>query len=318
MPRRYGRWVELRQAEAFVAVADHGGFAAAADALGTVQPAVSRLIARLERTNGIVLFERSPRRVTITAAGERLLPAARGLLAAHGRLIAEQEALREGRIGLLRVGTTGGMTTQATAIAADFARSNPGIELRFSAAHTPEKLDHLRSGELDLAFVRDVDQERTAGLRSADLWQDTLVAAVPLEHSASGDDPIDLARLGDLPLMLSSRDENPGFRATIQAILSRAGVEPPTGPRLTRAAEALAIIASGRAWTILIAATIASRPREVALRTIQDPAAVTTVSIAWRPSAQVAHREALIQTTLALRDRGSLTTDSPGTRGATS
>jgi hypothetical protein len=80
---------------------------------------------------------------------------------------------------------------------------------------------------------------------------------------------------------------------------------------LTRAAEALAIIASGHAWTILIAATIPSRPREVALRTIEDPGAVTTVSIAWRPSAHVAHREALIQTTLALRDRGSLTTDSP-------
>lgn len=70
----------LRQLAAFVAIAEHGSFSAAARELGVVQPAVSQAVRRLEADLGLVLLARSTRRVTLTLAGEALLERARAVL----------------------------------------------------------------------------------------------------------------------------------------------------------------------------------------------------------------------------------------------
>lgn len=65
---------------AFVAVADHGGFAAAARALNTSPPRVTRAVAALERHLGVPLFHRSTRAVSLTDDGLKLLERARRVL----------------------------------------------------------------------------------------------------------------------------------------------------------------------------------------------------------------------------------------------
>eukprot|EP01137_Pigoraptor_chileana_P006950 Opistho-2@51867 len=65
----------------FVAVADAGGFAAAARRLGCSPPAVTRAIAALEQRLGVVLLQRSTRSVRLSEAGERFLQDCRRLLA---------------------------------------------------------------------------------------------------------------------------------------------------------------------------------------------------------------------------------------------
>lgn len=66
---------------AFVAVADHRGFAAAARALGISPPAVTRAVAALEQHLGISLFHRSTRAVSLTDEGATFLDRARRILA---------------------------------------------------------------------------------------------------------------------------------------------------------------------------------------------------------------------------------------------
>lgn len=87
-------WASLN---AFVAVADHGGFSAAAAQLHLTQPAVSKRIALLESSLGARLFDRLGRQVLLTEAGRLLLlPRARQMLAEAdaGRGVRTSEATR--------------------------------------------------------------------------------------------------------------------------------------------------------------------------------------------------------------------------------
>ena len=77
--------MELRQLAVVVAVAEEGGFTAAAQRLRTVQSTVSTVVRALERDLGTPLFHRTTHRVVLTPAGEAFMPAARAALDAAAR-----------------------------------------------------------------------------------------------------------------------------------------------------------------------------------------------------------------------------------------
>jgi DNA-binding transcriptional LysR family regulator len=79
---------------AFVAVAERRGFAAAARALGTSPPVITRAVAALERHLGVTLFQRSTRAVSLTDEGAAFLDRARQILA---DLREAEQILRGGR-----------------------------------------------------------------------------------------------------------------------------------------------------------------------------------------------------------------------------
>ncbi|MDQ3783866.1 MAG: LysR family transcriptional regulator, partial [Actinomycetota bacterium] len=72
--------LEVRELRYFVAVAEELNFSRAAGRLGMAQPPLSRAISQLEKRLGVQLFERSNRKVTLTAAGLTLLDEARSAL----------------------------------------------------------------------------------------------------------------------------------------------------------------------------------------------------------------------------------------------
>src|SRR5262252_6042228 len=80
--------MDLHQLRTFVAIADSGGVARAAQRLNLSQPAASRQIQALEADLGVLLFDRIGRRMRLTSEAEDLVPRAR-------RLLAEAQSLRE-------------------------------------------------------------------------------------------------------------------------------------------------------------------------------------------------------------------------------
>src|SRR3954468_16143314 len=99
--------MDLRQLSYFVAVAEERQFTRAAERVSVAQPAVSAQIGRLERELGERLFHRDPRSVTLTAAGDALLPHARAALAAAERGRDTIASLRGMLTGRLRLGVAG-------------------------------------------------------------------------------------------------------------------------------------------------------------------------------------------------------------------
>src|ERR1700692_1578575 len=69
---RIDRWLNPRDLQIFAVVAEHGNISKAADSLAISRPVISRMIANLERTLGVPLFDRSPQGVEPTLYGRAL------------------------------------------------------------------------------------------------------------------------------------------------------------------------------------------------------------------------------------------------------
>lgn len=112
----------------FVTVVDAGSLSAAADKLDLSRPVVTRYVAELEQWTGARLLHRTTRRLSLTAAGEELLPRCRQVLELAGDM---QEAVRqpaEAPRGQLRItASTSFAQAQLADAVADYVRLYPGV-----------------------------------------------------------------------------------------------------------------------------------------------------------------------------------------------
>jgi DNA-binding transcriptional LysR family regulator len=141
--------LDTRLLRAFVVVAEELNFTRAAQRLFLAQQALSSQVAQLEARLGVKLFERTTRRVTLTAAGERFLEPARSALAALDAGTAELA-----RTATLRVGmsATAGVPLVGEAIRR-FRAELPEVELVLSSMSLNQPAAGLREGPGDVAFV---------------------------------------------------------------------------------------------------------------------------------------------------------------------
>src|SRR5262249_5500365 len=180
--------MELRQLAYFVAVVAEAHFTRAAERLHIAQPAVSQQIQRLESELGERLLHRDRRTVTLTAAGEALLPHARAALAQveHGReAVAALRGLVTGhlRVGLVMppparrvIGTVGGC-----------GRRYPGIDLPLVEDQTAALLRARAAGALDAASLGlGPGQEPPDGLQAVVVSREPTVVVVHPEHPLAG------------------------------------------------------------------------------------------------------------------------------------
>ncbi|MEU8225794.1 LysR family transcriptional regulator [Kribbella sp. NPDC048915] len=240
--------MELRQLRYFVTVAEELHFGKAAARLNIVQPAVSQQVARLERELGLQLLDRSSRHVRLTGDGERMLREARAVLSAadHAEQVAAE--LSSGRCGVLRIGTAPGLRDRLERGLTTLRADAPNLDVQLSSRTTTEYLTALRSGELDVAFVR--GEVAAADLRVIELWRDPLSVVVPSAYRS--DDGVKLIDLADLPLRLPP---NPWLREVVIAACRDAGFEPILGRPMDDLEATVVEISTGTpAWTVIYGA----------------------------------------------------------------
>jgi DNA-binding transcriptional LysR family regulator len=149
--------VELRHLEYFVAVAEELSFTRASRRLHVVQSGVSSAIQGLERELGAALFDRDRHRVTLTEAGQALLPEARATLAAAQTAVEAVAEATAGLRGTLTIGTmyaTG--TIDVPSLLWRFHELHPGVLVRLRAppgGGSAELARDVLSGALDLALL---------------------------------------------------------------------------------------------------------------------------------------------------------------------
>ncbi|WP_405069147.1 LysR family transcriptional regulator [Kribbella sp. NBC_01510] len=235
--------MELRQIQYFVTVAEVLNFGRAAEQLGMGQPGVSQQIARLERELGVQLFDRSARAIRLTEAGQRFLPAARAVLVS----VDQARAAATGRSGhAVRLGTSTGLGERLETVVAELAAK--GVQVELVSTSTRARLDRVRGGQLDAAFVRGSNE--TAGLEFVPVWEDDLLIALPASVAPVGD--IALKELSALPLRITSRRNNPPLVDLVMTACAAEGFEPVLGPQSNSLQDTHAAIGAGTpSWTVI-------------------------------------------------------------------
>ncbi len=187
--------MDLAQLRIFLAVIDHHGFRRAAAKLYLSQPAVSRQVAELERSLGVILFRRENGRAWLTPTGERFAERAQRIL--DDCADAVREARAEQLSGELRIGVSPGGAAELTGpILRHLIRALPEVKVRVIDVPILQWSEAPPPG-LDLQLVR--DPVRPAAARSTTLLDEPMIltASVTSEVSPTG---VSLAEAGELPM----------------------------------------------------------------------------------------------------------------------
>ena len=201
--------MEIGQLRCFVAVAEELHFGRAARRLAILPASLGRQIRLLEESLSVRLVERTTRTVLLTRDGTRLLGEARQVLAQvdaiTGRFRRQGRRERsEIRIGAIDSAAAGLMPQ----LLLDLKLEHPAIAVQLLEDKTARLLPKLRSGRLDLAFIRPPEAvDRSLELLA--LFSETAVVAMPQGHRLAGRERVAIADLDDEPLIVPDRRSRP-------------------------------------------------------------------------------------------------------------
>lgn len=138
----------------FLAVAEHGHFGRAATALQVSQPAVSKIVRRVEQGVGAALFTRGTHGVALTSSGQLFMEPARQLVLRHEETLRAASDIQAQHVGLIRLGFTQATSeSRATRAVAELLRRRPGLRVRLTVGKSDDLERALLDGSLDLAVV---------------------------------------------------------------------------------------------------------------------------------------------------------------------
>jgi DNA-binding transcriptional LysR family regulator len=213
--------LSARQLEAVLALAEYGSFVAAAARLRISQPALTRTVKRLEISLGVRLFERSTRRVQITAAGREFAAVAERMLHDLGITVRSVREVAEERRGLVVISCVMSVAgALLPAIIAAYRADRPGVEIHVREGVHATVLEDVRSGVADfgIGYVDDLP-EFCVGTA---LGRETFCVVMPARHKLASRRGVSLAELRDEPVIgLPSESRT---RRTLDAAASTAGV----------------------------------------------------------------------------------------------
>lgn len=142
---------ELRHLKAMLAVAEHGSFNRAAQALEITQPAISKSVALLERSLQTPLFVRGARGASLTNAGAVVVRTAASMLALADEARQELSTLSQGFVGRLRIGATPSAMLGLVPLACSrLGEALGAVELTIREGLDAELLPALEQGEIDI------------------------------------------------------------------------------------------------------------------------------------------------------------------------
>ncbi|WP_103954810.1 LysR family transcriptional regulator [Nonomuraea solani] len=238
--------LERHELEAFLTLAEELHFGRTAERLRVSTARVSQTIAKLERRVGVPLFNRTSRRVRLTAVGERLYEETRPAWDQIGAALLRAIDTGRGLTGTLQaafVGAAGGQLL--IGVTELFRQRLPGCDVRLREAQMVDLMPWLRSGEADIAlgtFPIDEPDIVTGPV----LVSEVRMLAVPAQHAFAHRPSVSLEDLAGVRLLQLPDTLPASLRADRTPRTTPAGRPIEPGPSAATFTEMLTLIGAGQ------------------------------------------------------------------------
>lgn len=289
--------MELRHLRYFIAAAEEEHFGHASERLFVTRPAVSQIIADLERELGTPLFERLAHRVRLTPAGKALLPTLHGVMKDLEGAFSSAKLVGKGERGTLNIGY-GSLTLLHTLFKGaikSFHETYPGVTLSLVEIKTGDQPRALAEGKIHAGFMhfgpsRSLLRKRR---RAGEAGQDDIVLdwipiqtgslglAVPKQHRLARKRSASIADLADERLVVvPSSSVSPGY-GPVHALCQKAGFEPRIEQEVQSIATQLNLISVGMGIGLVVMGRNFTYPSELIVIPVADASYPTEFVFGW-------------------------------------
>lgn len=270
--------VDLGDLQALLVLAEALHFGKAADRLHVSQPALSKRIKRMEGHIGGPLLVRGYRDVQLTEAGRLLASRSRHLIAEASATLKLAERAARGEAGLLRIGfgiaSIFGLLPE---VVLRFRRAHPDVQLYLRDMSTPDQIDALARGEIDVGFIRHRVADDRLQLRH--VLNERLVAA--LGPHSRWSTRAGLRSVASEPFVIISRSRSASFYDHVLSVCAAAGF----APRIVQEADELftvvSLVRAGLGVALVPRSTAVVRLPGVRFQELGIPEAAWDIALAW-------------------------------------
>jgi len=275
--------ITLRQVEIFVAVADAGHFGRAAEALEISQPTVSQEVSRLEQALGVALLDRTGRSATLTEAGKAMAAEGRDLLSHATQVVRDVQLYEPSRLSTARIVASPSVVNRLLPAVISRAEQSLGsMRIEDILVDTGGVTSCLVSEHADIGLGRFLNSAE--GYESEVIVHEQVFVAISRNHPLAQTTELDLPALGDLPLLLWPREQNPTYFDYLLEICTSRELSPlllVSPPRIV--GSRLYLLSESRAFSLVSAALVGHLPDDLVAIPLAQPATLP-LEMQWRAS----------------------------------
>ncbi|QCR38429.1 LysR family transcriptional regulator [Nissabacter sp. SGAir0207] len=243
--------MELHQLRCFIAVAEELHFGHAAQRMGMMPASFGRFIRLLEEDLGVRLLNRSTRNVSLTAEGTAFFGEAAQLVAQADALAAR---FRQAGKALRRPLRIGAIDSAACGLIPHLlmmcGQTRPELEIHITEDKTANLIPRLKSGWLDVAFIRPPEQ-LDPRLELAFIAREHCVLAVPLGHPLAARRSVTVLDFQAEPMIIPERRARPHSHDLTISIFKSAGFSPRIAQYAEEKQTILSFVAAGLGLAIV-------------------------------------------------------------------
>ncbi|MEK4753326.1 LysR family transcriptional regulator [Priestia sp. FSL R5-0597] len=236
--------MNINHLKIFISVVEEGGFTKASEVLSITQSGVSHAIISLEKELGVSLLARDRLSITLTEAGERILPHCKEILSRIDQIHQESYQLLHLEKGKVKIGSfPSAMSQVLPKILATYQRKYPLIEVVLFEGTDQEVVEWLENKIIDIAFISTPQPK----FSTVSVSKDRLFAIINVQNSCSKKGVVEVLDMVEEPFIMSKG----GCEPLITSIFQKYNIKPNIKYKVHDIATILAMVEENLGWTII-------------------------------------------------------------------
>ena len=250
---------------AFLKVIEMGSFTKAAELLGYTQPALSQMIAALEKELSVKLLYRSRYGIQLTPEGERLFPSIQNSVLQYSSMRRLADEIKGIETGVIRIGTVSSVSCHwLPGIIKQFWAEHPNVQLVLHQGDYSSICEWVRTGAIDFGFV---NPKAVKGLETHIIKSGEFLAVFPVGHPLAEKETVSLQDLADEPYLLL---EEGAYSEPLDAFQT-AGIKPNIRLTIHDDYSIMSMIEQGLGYSILAELVLHRTDYKIVSRSVVPP-----------------------------------------------